>query len=100
MFAVAHVVHQFADDDDPGIRLERRQALGTVGPGGFNQADRGHLFQVGRIAAGPAKLARASLAQIHVRGDDGVTIGARAMGEITVDDGLALVHCATLPMSE
>ena len=62
-FEVADVVHQFADHHDPGVGFERRRPFGDERIGRFEQPDGGDLFQVGGVAFGAAKLARAALAQ-------------------------------------
>jgi hypothetical protein len=97
---VANVMHEFADDDDPSVGLERRGAIRAVRVGCLNQSHRSDLFQVGSVAFGSPEFSRAAFAEVHVCGYHGVAVRPRAIAQVASDRFFAFLHFDTLPINE
>ena len=72
MLEIAHVMHQFAEDHDAGVRFERRSRARIVTLRGFDEPDRRNLFQVAQLEPTAEKAQSGAAAKVTVRIDERV----------------------------
>jgi hypothetical protein len=71
---IANVVHQFADHEEPGERLEGRLKTGIVPVARLYETDRRNLLEIRAIQAVAIEFSRSARTQIGELGDKPVTI--------------------------